>query len=268
MIKVFNLASLTYSETLFGHQDRIQSLSALRNEYVVSAGGRDRTCRYWKIVDESQLVFRGGGSSRIRDLIDGVGFDPDDEPLDPKPKKARATAMPSYVEGSIDSVCMVDDKLFLSGGDSGSICLWTISKKKPLFTHALAHGTERLTVTGTSDEVVEQARWVTALYSVPYSDVFLSGSWDGQVKIWRLCKGDGGTSADNIRKFEAVGHIDVRLPSPGFINSLHAIIPPIAPNSQPNQLLVSTAIGQEHRLGRWKKLQNAKNLCLLTLINF
>ena len=120
MIKVFNLASLTYSETLFGHQDRIQSLSALRNEFVVSAGGRDRTCRYWKIVDESQLVFRGGGSSRIRDLIDGVGFDPDDdETLDPKPKKARATATQSYVEGSIDCVCMVDDKLFLSGGDSG-----------------------------------------------------------------------------------------------------------------------------------------------------
>ncbi|OAV97750.1 hypothetical protein PTTG_01096 [Puccinia triticina 1-1 BBBD Race 1] len=268
MIKVFNLESLTYSETLFGHQDRIHSISALRNEFVVSAGGRDRTCRYWKIVDESQLVFRGGGNSKMRDLIDGVGFDPNEEPEDPKSKKARSTT--SYAEGSIDCVCMVDDKLFLSGGDSGSICLWTTSKKKPLFTEALAHGAEAITVTGTTDEIINQPRWVTALYCVPYSDLFLSGSWDGLVKIWRLVKGDRGSS--DIRKFESVGQIDVGLQSPGFVNSLHAIIlsndGDNHSTSVPKKLLICTGLGQEHRLGRWKKIAQAKNHCLLTLIEF
>ena len=55
----------------------------------------------------------------MRDLIDGVGFDPNEEPEDPKSRKPRVTPNKSYLEGSIDCVCMVDDKLFLSGGDSG-----------------------------------------------------------------------------------------------------------------------------------------------------
>ncbi|KAA1100094.1 pre-rRNA processing protein [Puccinia graminis f. sp. tritici] len=270
MIKVFNLESLTYSETLFGHQDRIHSISALRNEFVVSAGGRDRTCRYWKIVDESQLVFRGGGNSKMRDLIDGVGFDPNEEPDDPKSKKPRPTTTASYAEGSIDCVCMVDDKLFLSGGDSGSICLWTTSKKKPVFTESLAHGAEAITVTGTTNEIINQPRWVTALYCIPYSDLFLSGSWDGLVKIWRLVKGDRGST--DIKKFEFLGQIDVGLQSPGFVNSLHAIILSNEGDdhreSVPKKLLISTGLGQEHRLGRWKKLAHAKNHCLLTLIEF
>ncbi|KAI7945135.1 hypothetical protein MJO28_010830 [Puccinia striiformis f. sp. tritici] len=270
MIKVFNLESLTYSETLFGHQDRIHSVSALRNEYMVSAGGRDRTCRYWKIVDESQLVFRGGGNSKMRDLIDGVGFDPNEEPEDPKSKKSKTSTTASYVEGSIDCVCMIDDKLFLSGGDSGSICLWTTGKKKAVFTEPLAHGSEAITVTGTTDEIINQPRWVTSIYCIPYSDLFISGSWDGLVKIWRLIKGDRGSS--DIKKFEPVGQINVGLQSPGFVNSLHAII--IAqddPKTQTvplNKLLICTGLGQEHRLGRWKKLRQAKNLCLITLVEF
>lgn len=270
MIKVFNLESLTYSETLFGHQDRIHSISALRNQLVVSAGARDRTCRYWKIADESQLVFRGGGNSKLRDLLDGVGFDPNEEPEDPKLKKHKPVQ--SYVEGSIDCVCMVDDKLFLSGGDSGSISLWVTSKKKPIFTQALAHGIETTKVTGTENEIIDQPRWITSLYCIPYSDLFFSGSWDDTVKIWRLMKGDKGSN--EIKKFEMVGEINLQtIELTGFVNSLHAILLESDQinhrlESVPNKLLVSAGLGQEPRLGRWKKNPKAKNLCLLTLVEF
>ena len=53
-LKVFDLATLSYVETLFGHQDCIQAVSALRGELALSAGGRDKTIRYWKVADESQ----------------------------------------------------------------------------------------------------------------------------------------------------------------------------------------------------------------------
>ncbi|KAF8872258.1 WD40-repeat-containing domain protein [Gymnopilus junonius] len=70
-LKVYDLSPsvMGYVETLFGHQDHVLSLDALRGDTCISVGGRDKTARYWKIVDETQLVFRGGGRSRIREVL-------------------------------------------------------------------------------------------------------------------------------------------------------------------------------------------------------
>ncbi|POW13623.1 hypothetical protein PSTT_03539, partial [Puccinia striiformis] len=147
-----------------------------------------------------------------------------------------------------------------------SICLWTKGKKKAVFTEPLAHGSEAITVTGTTDGIINQPRWVTSIYCIPYTDLFVSGSWDGLVKIWRLIKGDRGLSG--IKRFEPVGQINVGLQSPGFVNSLHAItVSQDDPRTQTlplNKLLICTGLGQEHRLGRWKKTTQAKNICLIT----
>ncbi|KAI9610493.1 hypothetical protein H4Q26_006635 [Puccinia striiformis f. sp. tritici PST-130] len=110
-----------------------------------------------------------------------------------------------------------------------SICLWTKGKKKAVFTEPLAHGSEAIT-------------------------------------IWRLIKGDRGSSG--IKRFEPVGQINVGLQSPGFVNSLHAItVSQDDPRTQTlplDKLLICTGLGQEHRLGRWKKTTQAKNICLIT----
>ncbi|POW04195.1 hypothetical protein PSHT_11402 [Puccinia striiformis] len=147
-----------------------------------------------------------------------------------------------------------------------SICLWTKGKKKAVFTEPLAHGSEAITVTGTTDGIINQPRWVTSIYCIPYTDLFVSGSWDGLVKIWRLIKGDRGSSG--IKRFEPVGQINVGLQSPGFVNSLHAItVSQDDPRTQTlplDKLLICTGLGQEHRLGRWKKTTQAKNICLIT----
>jgi ribosomal RNA-processing protein 9 len=105
-----------YVETLFGHQDFVLSVDSLRGETAVSCGGRDRTVRFWKIVDETQLVFRGGGRSKMREVLEGgafEGMDEDDEPKKPVTK--------SFVEGSMECVAMIDEETFLSGGDSGQV---------------------------------------------------------------------------------------------------------------------------------------------------
>lgn len=118
-IKLFDLSTLSYIETLFGHQDSIQTIAALRAEVAVSAGGRDKTIRFWKVTEESQLVFRGGVASRIRNVLDG-GMEEDgiEEDVDGK-KRRKARGEVKFVEGSVDCVAMVDDTTFLSGGDSG-----------------------------------------------------------------------------------------------------------------------------------------------------
>ena len=115
-MKLFDLSVMGYVETLFGHQDFVMSIDSLRGETVVTCGGRDRTVRYWKIVDETQLVFRGGGRSKLRDLLEGGAFEGMDADEGQKQKEKEQK---TYIEGSMEVVCMIDEATFLSGGDSG-----------------------------------------------------------------------------------------------------------------------------------------------------
>lgn len=122
-MKIYDIQSLSYIETLFGHQDKIYDLNVLRNELAITAGGRDKTLRYWKIKDETQLVFRAGGTSKIRSVLegglDGIENDDDEDNEDLTGKKKVATTEKKFVEGSVDCTAMIDDTHFVSGGDSG-----------------------------------------------------------------------------------------------------------------------------------------------------
>lgn len=102
-VKLWSLDELAYVETLFGHQDEVIGIAALNAERCVTVGARDRTARLWKIVDETQLVFRGGG---------GTGGE------SRKPKKDK-NGVDRYEEGSIDCVAMIDDEYFITGSDNG-----------------------------------------------------------------------------------------------------------------------------------------------------
>lgn len=91
----------------------------------MTAGSRDRTCRWWKVEEEIQLVFRGGGKTFEGQQAKGEAKK-DDVPeedigvdgMQKKRDKGKGKGK-DFVEGSIDSVCMVDDQRFISGGDSG-----------------------------------------------------------------------------------------------------------------------------------------------------
>ena len=117
-IKLFDLGVMGYVETLFGHQDCVLDLDALRSETAVSVGGRDKTARFWKIVDESQLVFRGGGRSAVRELLEGGALEGMEEGEGGEPVKKEGEKK-RFVEGSLDCIAMIDEQTFLTGGDSG-----------------------------------------------------------------------------------------------------------------------------------------------------
>jgi len=164
------------------------------------------------------------------------------------------------VEGSIECVAMIDEATFVSGGDSGSICLWTTQKKKPIFTQALAHGLNK--ELSETEGVIETPRWVTSIASLRYSDLLASGSWEGEIRLWKL--------DSKLKSFSLMGTI----PAPGFVNSLQLISTPkdafpptswaslreggkssLTSISKVNTVLVVAGMGQEHRLGRWMKLK-------------
>jgi len=129
-----------------------------------------------------------------------------------KSRIASESAGPSFVEGSVDCVAMIDDQHFLSGGDSGTLALWSIQKKKPVFTIPVAHGLHE-TVSETEGTILTP-RWITSLSCLPYGDLFASGSWDGHVRLWAL-----------DRQLRSFAPLPFTIPAPGFVNSLQLISP-------------------------------------------
>jgi ribosomal RNA-processing protein 9 len=171
-IKTWSLSSAghAYVETLFGHQDHVTSLASMMTDQCVSVGARDRTARLWKVVDETQLVFRGDSSKRAE-----------------------------YQNNSVDCVAVIPPNHFVTGSDAGEISLWSVYKKKPIFTIPHAHGLDPIPPLEELSPEVDPAiaarnsknlrrspRWITALASVPGTDIILSGSWDGWIRVWQI----------------------------------------------------------------------------------
>ena len=127
---------------------------------------------------------------------------------------------------------LVNEEVFISCGDNGSLCVWNVGKKKAIGVHKLAHGKSSTGV----------ANWVSSIATLTNTDLFASGSNDGFIRVWKLEK-----SFREIKlKFE--------IPVAGFVNSL-------AFTSDGSSLIAG--IGQEHRLGRWWRLKEAKNVILV-----
>ncbi|KAI8386987.1 WD40-repeat-containing domain protein [Blakeslea trispora] len=214
-IKLWNVDERAYIETLFGHQDQITDIDTLVRERCVSTGGRDKTARVWKIVEESQLVYRGGVST----------------------KQAGETV---YVEGSLDCIAQIDESMFVTGGDSGVISLWELNRKKPVYSMSTAHGLN----THQSDIEINTPYWITAVASLRYSDLFVSGSWDGRVRVWKL-------AADN-KSFSQIAEIPVE----GVVNSIQ-----IKTTFPSKRTLLIVGVGQELKLGRWIRMKGGVKNC-------
>lgn len=193
--KVWNLDEMAYVETLFGHQDAISAIDTLYKDRVVTSGGRD--LRIWKIPEETQLIFNG------------------------------------HI-GNIDNVKMLNEENFISGGDDGQICVWSILRKKPICVINNSHGV---------NVINKQPNWVTALTCLINTDLIASGSNEGVIKLWKL--------DNNFKTLTLLFEIPVE----GFVNSMSF-------TSDGSKLIV--AVSKEHRMGRWTTVPVAKN-CIMVL---
>lgn len=187
-IKIWNIDSALYVDTLFGHYSGISSLSTLpgRADLALSSG-QDNTLRLWKLSEESQLMFKGPGGSTV----------------------------------ALDACSMLRPDTFISGGQDGNIALWSRRKKKPIRLCENAHG----------------GKWISALTSLPFSDVSFSGSSDGMVRMWRC-----GES----KNLDEMGSTEIK----GFVNE-------IAVSSDLSFL--ASAVGREHKFGRWEVDHGARD---------
>lgn len=76
---------------------------------------------------------------------------------------------------SADCIRVMKDDWFLTGHDDGSLSLWMTDKKKAVKTFDQAHG-----VDGTV------SRSICSLASLRGSDLAVSGSYDGYLRLWKV----------------------------------------------------------------------------------
>lgn len=82
----------------YGHESPVIDLDIINNDRIISCG-RDNTSRLFKIIDESQLIFRGLTKSF-----------------------------------NMERITNLSNQFFVSGTQTGELDLWSINKKKPLLT--------------------------------------------------------------------------------------------------------------------------------------
>jgi len=190
-VKIWNCDTMSYVTTCFGHLAPITGIDAFQRERCFTSS-LDKTIRLWKIAEQTQLVFSGPVSA-------------------------------------LECVVYLTDSNCVSGSQDGSIDLWSIQKKKPIFTIKQAHGSG-------------DGGSISAIASIPFSDIFATGSGTGQIKLW---------------KWEQNRILHIRdIPFDGWINDLRF-------SSSGKYLVVG--VGKDQKLGRWLPLNVPLGIAVIDL---
>ncbi|CAE6185227.1 unnamed protein product [Arabidopsis arenosa] len=201
-----------------GHRGIVSSLCFREGTAELFSGSYDRTLRIWNAEDRTYIDSSFGHQSEILsiDALEGSVF---------------------LVLDAIEHCSYTSSDEFLAGSDNGSIALWSILNKKPVFIVKNAHH-----VIADHDSVnhncTSACSWVSSVAVCRGSDLAASGAGDGCVRLWGVESGSRAIQPS------------FGLPLPGFVNSLAF--------AKSGQFLIA-GVGQEPRLGRWGCLKSAQN---------
>jgi len=247
-----------------GHKGPIHALTFRKRSLQLFSGSSDRCIRHHDLSDNANMAYietlyghqHGvtdiSCSSIIAEMPVSVGRD-----RTVRAWKLNEDSHLIFRGGasvpSADCVSVPRDDWFLTGHENGLLCLWNNRRKKATASVEYCHGFD-----GTDNDddnhvdVVDNVdvdntrgllpRGIVCCNSLPGSDLAVTGSHDGYARFWKMTMGE--TNSD--RKLEAMG----KIPLHGFVND--AIIGPGAK-------FCIAALGQEPRLGRWKRIPRAKN---------
>lgn len=233
-VKVFSGDTLDHIKNLQGHRGSVSGLAFRKDTHTLYSSSEDRCVKVWNLDDMAYVESLFGHQSGITSIdalakeraITSGGFD-------------GTVRIWKIVEesqlifnghgGSIDCVKLINEENFLSCGSDGQLCVWGCLKKKPLCSVPNAHG---------NDETNDQPMWISSIATLLNTDLVASGSRDGAVRLWQC--------ADSFKSLKPVFEINLK----GFINALVFT---------PDGTQLIAAVGQEHRLGRWWRISDAKN---------
>lgn len=235
LLRIWDTRTNTLVETFKGHRDAISGLSFRLNSRTLLSASFDRTVKHWNLDEMGYIETLYGHQSEVN-AVDSLLRDRAvtcgrDRTVRMWKIRDESQLVFNGHKGSIDCVKMVTEDYYVSGSEDGSIALWHINKKKPALLVTEAHGDER--------------HWISSLSVLRKTDLVASGSSNGEIMLWKA-------ELDN-RVIEHVASIPVA----GYVNDMAF--------AKSGRFLIA-AVGQEHRLGRWERIREARNgICLVAL---
>ncbi|NXT77007.1 U3IP2 protein, partial [Zapornia atra] len=243
LIMIWDPATCKRLNIFTGHRDAVSGLSFRKGTHQLYSASHDRCVKVWDVAENAyvetlfghQDVITGLDSLSRESCVTAGGRD----------GTVRLWKIPEESQlvfcghqGSIDCIQLINEEHMVSGADDGSVALWGLSKKKPLALARQAHGMQ-------DAQGLQQPYWISAVAALRNTDLLATGSHSGSVKLWKCGEG--------FRKLDPLWDI----PLVGFVNSLAF--------SAAGSFLVA-GLGQEHRLGRWWRIKEAKNsICIIPL---
>ncbi|XP_064605482.1 U3 small nucleolar RNA-interacting protein 2-like isoform X2 [Liolophura sinensis] len=245
LIHIWNPETFDLIHSFRGHRDAVSGLVFRKGSHQLFSASHDRSVKIWNL-DEMAYVETLFGHQYCITAIDSLSR----ERAVTCGGRDNSIRIWKVIEesqlvfighgGSVDCVSLINENNFISGADDNSLSVWSVMKKKPLICVQNAHSGEPSKPGGASQE-----NWITAVCSLQFTDLVASGSKDGYIKFWK-CHND-------FRSLDPV----FSLPVAGFVNSLQF--------SSDGSFLVA-GVGQEHKLGRWWRMKEAKNsICIVPL---
>ncbi|XP_076176104.1 U3 small nuclear riboprotein factor 55K [Ptiloglossa arizonensis] len=233
-IRVFCADTLNRIKNLQGHRGSVTGLVFRKDTHTLYSASEDRSVKVWNLDDMAYVESLFGHQSGITSIdalareraITSGGFDGTIRIW-----KIVEESQLIFVghSGSIDTVKLINEENFFSCGDDGQLCVWSCLKKKPLCSILDAHG---------KDETNNQPMWISSIATLLNTDLVASGSRNGIIRLWQC--------SDSFRSLNPLFEIQLM----GFINTLFFT---------PDGTQLIAGVGQEHRLGRWWRIPEAKN---------
>jgi len=226
-VKTWDLRSMELVKTFTGHRGLISGLVFRRNHNQLFSCSHDRSLKIWNLDEMGYVDTMYGHQDIILDIdcmtreraVTCGGRDRTIRIW----KVAEESQLVFHAQsgcGTIECVRLINDDHFVSGADDG-LAVWSAMKKKPVCVVQKAH-----------------EHWISSVATQSFTDLVASGSWDGQVKLWRCNEDYRALTLRHSLKVD------------GFINAMAFT---------PDTTALVCAVGQEHKNGRWWRNKDVKN---------
>ncbi|KAG7344637.1 WD-40 repeat-containing protein [Nitzschia inconspicua] len=238
-VRVANNTTSTVVKTFTGHKGPITSLCFRTQSLQLFSASDDRCLRQYHLNELLQLETLYGHQFGVT----AVDCHTKERPVSVgRDRTARAWKIADDTHlifragakvASADCVRILKEDWFVTGHEDGYMGLWRTDKKRAVASIQQAHGTHPNSVV---------PRGITALGSLRGSDMVVTGSCDGHLRLWKVMMGQTLDSR-SIEPMETI-------PLSGYVNGIAV---------GPKARFCVVAVGQEPKMGRFDRVAGAKN---------